>query len=652
MANELENNIYLVNAPAGSGKTTWIREQVERHLLQFPNDNILCITYTNRAAEELGRDLDTSNVYIGTIHKFINDFIGSFFKHRDIIDLYWDTYKKEIRERIDNHDQKQTISEGNARYIEKYGSLDVDTVYRNIDRISYNEAPFTSLYKGALGHDDLITFTRIAVERFPVIRKKIAEKYQLIFIDEYQDTAADVLEIFYSAMRGKSGKIYLLGDKMQQIYKNYDGSFENEFKSMNKTINLDTNYRTTPSIVNILNAIYNDKDLTQKPYKMNLDSDMEFHPRVVFADDIDRTLSNFVLVHKDALVLFLSNKERFYGIGAGNLFDAVNTMERYKFGKKYTVVDVLTKEEVRNEDVLFKMIFLLCDIVDNYENKQYGEVFRSIRKNTKMFNANKYLVKEHSNKRRIKEHLDKLIYACKALDVTIGGVIRECNELEFLTKEYYKEVVGNEDYQQVLDVKMAEIRNLIGYLRNPKISTQHGVKGESHNTVVFVAENSSSTPIVHMNKFFEIWSKMDITLVDFDAFYYSYLKMVQNIESVCGVKYSEINKEIYEKNESKIIEILNKYTQINKDDDYYINLLQAHMEKYFKKPNATNLKPCIRESTVYGTLSAYRLFYVGCSRARRNLEIIIKNDDVIAFKELLSVKLTHCGFDVIQAEQE
>ena len=431
-----------------------------------------------------------------------------------------------------------------------------------------------------------------------------------------------------------------------------DCSFEDEFKRMNKTINLDINYRTTPNIVNILNAIYNDKDLTQKPYKMNLDSDMEFHPRVVFTDNIDRTLSNFVLKHKDALVLFLTNKERFYGIGAGNLFDAVNNMDRYKFGKKYTAVDVLTKEEVRNEDILFKMVFLLCDIVDNYENKQYGEVFRSIRKNTKIFNANKYLVKEHSNKKRIKDHLDKLIYACKTLDATIGGVIRECNELEFLTKEYYEEVVGNEDYQQVLDVKMMEIRNLIGYLRNPKISTQHGVKGESHNTVVFVAENSSSTPIVHMNKFFEIWSKMDITLADFDTFYYSYLKMVQNVESVCGVKYSEINKEIYEKKESKIIEILNKYTQINKDDDYYINLLQTHMEKYFKKPNVTNLKPCIRESTVYGTLSAYRLFYVGCSRARRNLEIIIKNDDVSAFKELFSVKLTHCGFDVIQAEQE
>jgi DNA helicase-2/ATP-dependent DNA helicase PcrA len=648
MANELENNIFLVNAPAGSGKTTWIRKKVEGHLLQFPDDNILCITYTNRAAEELSHDLDSNRVFFGTIHKFINDFIGSFFAHKDIIDLYWEIYREEISKRIENQEQKENIAEGNARYIEKYGSLDVDTVYRNIDKISYNEAPFNSLYRGALGHDDLISFTRIAVERFPVIRKKIAEKYQLIFIDEYQDTAAAVLEIFFSSMSGKSGKMYLLGDKMQQIYKNYDGSFENEFKRMDRTINLDTNYRTTPTIVAILNAIYNDNEFTQKPYEKNLDTDMKFYPRIVFTDDIEKTLSDFVSENEDALVLFLSNKERFYGIGAGNLFDAVNAMDKYKFGKKYTVVDVLTKEEVQNEDILFKMIFLLCDIFQNYESKQYGEVFRCVRNNTKIFNAGKYLVKQHSHKGQIKEKLDKLICSYNSSNITIGGLIEECSGLELLVKEYYEEIVGDADYQIVLDVKMDEVRRLIDYLRNPRISTQHGVKGESHDTVVFVAENSTTTPIVHMNKFFEIWSSMDIRLADFDAFYYGYLKMIQNVQSICGVKQSALNKDIYEKAEEQIIGIIKEYAELNKENEYYSCLLKTHIDKYFGKPNMTNLKPCIRESTVYGALSAYRLFYVGCSRARRNLEIIIKNEDVLAFKDRLSSKCVRCGFEIVQ----
>ena len=90
MADAIVENLFLVNAPAGSGKTTWIRKNVRKYLLQNPNDNVLCITYTNRAAEELGKDVDSNRVYFGTIHSFINDFIGSFFSHESILELYWE----------------------------------------------------------------------------------------------------------------------------------------------------------------------------------------------------------------------------------------------------------------------------------------------------------------------------------------------------------------------------------------------------------------------------------------------------------------------------------------------------------------------------------------------------------------------------------
>ena len=126
-----------------------------------------------------------------------------------------------------------------------------------------------------------------------------------------------------------------------------------------------------------------------------------------------------------------------------------------------------------------------------------GEVFRYVRNNTKIFNAGKYLVKQHSQKGQIKKKLDRLECSYNNPDITIGGLIEECNGLEFLVKEYYEEIVGDADYQTVLDVKMDEVRKLVDYLKNPRISTQHGVKGESHNTVVFVAENSTTTPIVH-----------------------------------------------------------------------------------------------------------------------------------------------------------
>lgn len=45
----------------------------------------------------------------GTIHSFINDFIGSFFSHKEIIDLYWEVYETQIIERIKNTEQKETV---------------------------------------------------------------------------------------------------------------------------------------------------------------------------------------------------------------------------------------------------------------------------------------------------------------------------------------------------------------------------------------------------------------------------------------------------------------------------------------------------------------------------------------------------------------
>lgn len=47
-------------------------------------------------------------------------------------------------------------------------------------------------------------------------------------------------------------------------------------------------------------------------------------------------------------------------------------------------------------------------------------------------------------------------------------------------------------------------------------------------------------------------------------------------------------------------------------------------------------------------LCAYRLFYVGCSRARKNLAIIISRDDVKSFEMNLCNKLESCGFEVYQ----
>lgn len=647
MADAIVENLFLVNAPAGSGKTTWIRKNVRKYLLQNPNDNVLCITYTNRAAEELGKNVDSNRVYFGTIHSFINDFIGSFFSHESILELYWEVYKNQIVERIENISQNGNWAESNMRYIEKYGGLTPEIVRSNITMISYNQAPFNSLYRGALGHDDLISFTRLAVERFPVIKKKISDKYQVVFIDEYQDTATDVLQIFYSSMIGKKSKLYLLGDKMQQIYRNYNGEFETYFNIFNKSINLSVNYRTTPKIVSILNKIYNDECYKQTAYEKNKDENMEFLPEVRIVTDIEKNVSELMEQYKDSLILYLSNKSRFYNIGVGELYDAYSGMEKYSFGKKYNAVDVLTKEEIRENDALLSFLFTVNIIVDYFTKEFYGEVFRIIRKAGTYFNCEKFSIRKHIDKHLVKDKLDDIVALYNELSTTVDDFLSLCVEKKYIREEFYSAVVKENDYQLVKNVKVQEVKVLADYMSDPKISTQHGVKGESHDTVVFVADNSRSNPVVHMSKFFEMWSNIDITLSEFDAFYYIYSQMLNQIENKIGMKCSQLKADTYISVASIIDEELQAFTKKNETNPYYIQLLKVKMDKYFGKKNVTNVKECLKEGTVYGPLCAYRLFYVGCSRAKRNLVIMINKKDIEGFEDKLRNKLMMTGFNVL-----
>ena len=64
MADGIENNLFLINAPAGSGKTTTIFKRIETLVRDENCTSVLCITYTRRAVEELQRKLEGYSVKI------------------------------------------------------------------------------------------------------------------------------------------------------------------------------------------------------------------------------------------------------------------------------------------------------------------------------------------------------------------------------------------------------------------------------------------------------------------------------------------------------------------------------------------------------------------------------------------------------------
>lgn len=163
-----------------------------------------------------------------------------------------------------------------------------------------------------------------------------------------------------------------------------------------------------------------------------------------------------------------------------------------------------------------------------------------------------------------------------------------------------------------------------------------------------MAENSTRNPVVNMSKFFDLWSKSDVALGPFDEFYYAYLEMIRSIENECGMKVSEMKAVDYNQNESLISQKISEFNDMYHDNDYFIVLLKDAFDTYLTKKNKGTAQTCLKENKVYGVITAYRLFYVGCSRARKNLAIVIYNSDIAAFKDRLKIKFEDIGFGTVE----
>lgn len=640
MASKVDN-IYLVNAPAGSGKTTKIKSMIVKHKINSPIDNILCITYTNRAAEELKLGINENGVDIKTIHSFLHDFIKLYFHKEEIIDLYVKLYKNQIHESIDNELNKEHIANRNQRFIEKYGELNIESIRKNILRLYYNESSNDHLYKGGLSHDGLIYFAEKMFEDFPVIKLRLTQKYQMIFIDEYQDSSASVLKMFYSAGINTNTKIYFLGDKMQQIYKNYDGTFEKQLKTLNTEITLDTNHRSVKPIVDVLNNIYNDSTFKQKTSKRNLVIKAKHTPRVLICNNIQERLEKEHANQSDALLLYLLNSKRFKSIGASNLYKSFNSLDRYSFSKKVRAVDVLNGDTVENVDPLLKLLFVFHSVFINYEKRNLGSIIQIFKRYNRLFRRESFII-THSDRVRLSREIANLFEVFNR-DISIGEFLDELQSFTFFNVRYLEDI--NDEYKDVLNVRLSEFKALSTYLNKPKVSTQHGVKGESHNSVFFISEDSNYTPIVHMHKFFELWTKTELSLNSFESFYYEYMEQIIEVWDYIGCKSSDISVNDYKRHKQYLDMKVKELCENYRDHQLFKELCVAPYNKHLQQGTTTTFRRCFKD-TIYGTLSAYRIFYVGCSRARKNLTIFIGKENVKGYVTEIREKFENIGFTV------
>ena len=249
---------FVMVAGAGSGKTTSLIKAIA-HLaetrgpaLRRAGQQIACITYTEVAVGEISADVGASTLFhISTIHSFLWSVIRPF--HPDIAAWVATRIGEKIAERRAHYDKPRTQTKTKARLEQEIVDLEAELAAINeVEKFVYGTG--SSYAEGILGHDDILKLTPACVAAHPLLRQLVAKRFPYIFVDESQDTNQEVVE----ALRRISGEhpglcVGFFGDPMQKIYMSGAGAvpLNDGWAEITKP----ENFRCPASVLGVINAI-------------------------------------------------------------------------------------------------------------------------------------------------------------------------------------------------------------------------------------------------------------------------------------------------------------------------------------------------------------------------------------------------------------
>ena len=229
---------FLLSGGAGSGKT-YSLVQVLQHISGLcPNAQIACITYTNAAAIEIKNRANIKNLRVSTIHDFLWDMIVQFQKEA----------KTTLLELINN--PESSIKNPSS-----------DFPYQNTfeNGIQYKE--YLRIDSGEISHDEVLVLANEMFKKYPRLCDLLIDKFQFIFVDEYQDTSPLVIEILleFIQQRKKKNIIGFFGDSMQAIYETGIGDIDSYIESgAIYKVEKKQNRRNPQTIIDVANTLRTD----------------------------------------------------------------------------------------------------------------------------------------------------------------------------------------------------------------------------------------------------------------------------------------------------------------------------------------------------------------------------------------------------------
>ncbi len=273
----------LILAGAGSGKTRVLTNRTAYMIEEAGISpwNILAITFTNKAADEMRQRIDdlvgfgAESIWVSTFHSMCVrilrrhiDLLGydtnfSIYDTDDSKSVMKDVLKrlqidpkqypeKRFLNRISNCKNELSSPEDEAE--EALGDY-ADELFAK----SYREYQDSLKKNNALDFDDLLMKTVELFRAFPEVLANYQNRFKYIMVDEYQDTNTAQFELI-RLLAEANRNICVVGDDDQSIYKFRGANIRNilDFEKVYpdaKVVKLEQNYRSTQTILDAANAV-------------------------------------------------------------------------------------------------------------------------------------------------------------------------------------------------------------------------------------------------------------------------------------------------------------------------------------------------------------------------------------------------------------
>lgn len=494
------NKSFILEAWAWSWKTYTLVESI-RYIIKEKWDmflskwqKIACITYTNVAKDEMIERLEYSDlVEINTIHEFL----------WSLIEWYQTNLKKEV--------------------LELNSSLDSDKRNDNLENIIEDLTVtywkyWRKLEKWDIWHDDVINFSINMLRKYDKLKLILIKKYPIIFIDEYQDTNSDIVNVLLNIVDWNEDKflLWFFWDSMQKIYQNNTiWKLEN---SKLEVIQKTENYRSWKKIVDLVNTIRERYDwLKQIPIKQ-FDWDIHFYySNTLTVEDkykkvIEQLNWEFDTNPIENKILVLTNKKISDDLWFRWLLDIF--WERY--GQHAS--DVLKEWD---EPYINLLLNKVENIIYHYNNKNYTALFD-------LFWSNDFKINKLSDKKLLRDLIKTLEE--KRLTENVENILKFVFENKLLSKtdgikrfeEYLLKDFSDDNDKLIRQEKSKKLKddlfnlqysNILEYYKyredKTPYSTQHWTKWAEYDNVLVVIDDSHKWYIYRWFNKLVSWEKLN-----------------------------------------------------------------------------------------------------------------------------------------------